>query len=137
MNYSDWALLMKVKLHALGLWSTVEKGGSDPQDDMMALDVLSSVVPAEMVSAMVSKDKAKAAWEAIKVMRISDDRMRKTMAQQLLQQFENAGMKEDESIEDYSMRLSGMVQHLAILEEPVDEPKVVGKFLRSVPQRYR
>jgi hypothetical protein len=28
-NYSDWALLMKVKLKARGLWSTVESGGGD------------------------------------------------------------------------------------------------------------
>jgi hypothetical protein len=41
-NYSDWALLIKVKLKARGLWSAVES--SDHQEDMMALDVLSSAV---------------------------------------------------------------------------------------------
>jgi hypothetical protein len=35
------------------------------------------------------------------------------------------------------MRLSGMVQHLATLGETVAEPKVVGKFLRSVPHKYK
>jgi hypothetical protein len=35
------------------------------------------------------------------------------------------------------MRLSGMVQHLATLGETVVEPKVVGKFLRSVPHKYK
>jgi hypothetical protein len=35
------------------------------------------------------------------------------------------------------MRLSSMVQQLATLGEKVDEPKVVGKFLRSVPHQYR
>jgi hypothetical protein len=59
-NYSDWALLMKVKLKARGLWSTVETDGGDHQEDMMALDVLSSAVPPEMVSAVASKDMAKA-----------------------------------------------------------------------------
>jgi hypothetical protein len=29
MNYSDWALLMKVKLKARGLWAAVEPGGGD------------------------------------------------------------------------------------------------------------
>jgi hypothetical protein len=28
-NYSDWALLMKVKLKARGLWSVVESSGGD------------------------------------------------------------------------------------------------------------
>jgi hypothetical protein len=40
-------------------------------------------------------------------------------------------------MEDFSMRLSGMVQHLATLVEIVEEPKVVSKFLRCVPHRYR
>jgi hypothetical protein len=34
------------------------------------------------------------------------------------------------------MRLSGMAQHLAMLGEPLEEPKLVAKFLRSVPRRY-
>jgi hypothetical protein len=28
-NYSDWALLMKVKLKAWALWSVIENGGAD------------------------------------------------------------------------------------------------------------
>jgi hypothetical protein len=62
-NYSDWALLMKVKLKAHGLWSTVEKGGDDEMEDMMALDVLASAVPPEMVVTVVSKDSAKKVWD--------------------------------------------------------------------------
>ena len=36
-NYSDWALLMKVKLKARALWSVIEEGGADQQEEMMAL----------------------------------------------------------------------------------------------------
>jgi lantibiotic modifying enzyme len=61
--------------------------------------------------------------------------VRASTVQQLLQQLENTMFKE-ESIEDFLMRLSGMVQHLATLGETVEEPKVVGKFLRSVHHRY-
>jgi hypothetical protein len=71
------------------------------------------------------------------VLRIGDDRMRAATTQQLLRQFENATFKEDETIVDFSMRLSGMVQHLATLGEKVEKPKVVGKFLRSILHRYR
>jgi hypothetical protein len=35
------------------------------------------------------------------------------------------------------MHLSDMVQHIATLGELVEEPKVVAKFLRSVPHRYQ
>jgi hypothetical protein len=56
--------------------------------------------------------------------------------QHLLRQFETTKIKEEESIED-SMRLSGMVQHLATLGETIAETKVVGKFLRSVYHKYK
>jgi hypothetical protein len=79
-NYADWALLMKVKLRARGLWTTVEKGGSNVQEDMMVLDALSSVVLPEMVSAVVSRDTTKEVWEIIKVMRVGDDRVRASTA---------------------------------------------------------
>jgi hypothetical protein len=137
MNYSDWAQLMKVKLKARGLWSAVETGDGDHQEDMLALDLLSSAVPPEMVSAVVSKDTTKVAWETIKTMRIGDDRVREVAAQHLLCQFETTEIKEEESIEDYSMRLSGMVQHLATLGEIITEQKVIGKFLHSVPHKYK
>jgi hypothetical protein len=48
-NYSDWALLMKVKLKARALWSVIEDGGADQQEEMMALNALCGAVPPEMV----------------------------------------------------------------------------------------
>jgi hypothetical protein len=61
-NYPDWALLMKVKLRVWSLWSAVDR---DLQEDMMALDVLSSAVLPEMVSTVASKDTAKEAWDEL------------------------------------------------------------------------
>jgi hypothetical protein len=45
--------------------------------------------------------------------------------------------REDENIDDYSLRLSSMVAQLATLGVMLDEPTVVGKFLRSVPTRFK
>jgi hypothetical protein len=112
---------MKVKLKARDLWSAVEFGSNDHQEDMMAMVV-------------ASKDMDKAAWDTIKTMRVGDDRVKAAAAQHLLHQFESTEFKE-ESIKDYSMRLSSMVQHLATLGETVPEPKVMGKLLCSVPHR--
>jgi hypothetical protein len=61
-NYPDWALLMKVKLRVWSLWSAVDR---DLQEDMMALDVLSSAVLPEMVSTVASKDTAKEVWDEL------------------------------------------------------------------------
>jgi hypothetical protein len=106
-------------------------------EEIMALDILASAVPPEMVAMVVSKDSAKEAWEEIRTLRIGDERVRAATGQQLLRRFENVVIKEEESIEDYSLWLSGMVQQLATLGEQVEEPKVVGNFLWSVPHRYQ
>jgi hypothetical protein len=46
-NYSDWMLLIKVKLKARALWSVIEDGGVDQQEEMMVLDALCDAVPPE------------------------------------------------------------------------------------------
>ncbi|WVZ61907.1 hypothetical protein U9M48_011715 [Paspalum notatum var. saurae] len=130
-NYSDWAALMKVKLKARALWAAVDPGGVEP------LDVLASAVPAEMVATVANKETARAAWDAIKTMRVGDERVRKSTAQHLRRQFDLATSREDENVEDYSMRLSGMVAQLATLGVALDQPTVVSKFLRSVPARFK
>jgi hypothetical protein len=132
-NYSDRAALMTVKLKARALWAAVDRGGVDPQEDMMALDVLASAVPAEMVATIANKEMANAAWDAIMTMRVGDERLRKSTAQHLRWQFDLATSREDENVEDYSLQLSGMVAQLATLGVTLDEPTVVGKFLRSMP----
>lgn len=79
-NYSDWALLMKVKLKARALWSVIEKGGADEQEEMLALDALYSAVPVEMVASIAKMETAKEAWDAIATMRIGNDRVKKSTA---------------------------------------------------------
>jgi hypothetical protein len=70
-NYSDWALLMKVKLKAWALWSIIENGGADQPEEMMALDALCGAVPSEMVPMITKKETAKEAWDVIATMRVT------------------------------------------------------------------
>jgi hypothetical protein len=75
-NYNQWAMLMKIKLEACGLWSAVDPGDAEFQVDMMALDVIYSVVPSEMVTLLATKGTTMNAWESIKMVRISDECVR-------------------------------------------------------------
>jgi hypothetical protein len=72
-NYNDCVLLMKVKMQARGLWEAVEIGDVDERDDRMALDVICSAAPPEMVATLAIKPTAKEAWETLKTMRIGDE----------------------------------------------------------------
>jgi hypothetical protein len=136
-NYSDWALLMEVKLKARALWNVVEHGGADPQEEMMALDALCSAVPSEMVSSIADKEMAKEAWKTISYLRVGDDRMKKSAAVQLRRKFDMATFNDGKSVEDFALRLNGMAAELATLGARMEEGKIVEKIAGSVPQRLK
>jgi hypothetical protein len=55
----------------------------------------------------------------------------------LRSQFDRAAFKEGESVEDFTLRLNGMVATLATLGEIVEEHVVVEKIFRCVPPRLK
>jgi hypothetical protein len=79
-NSLDWVMMMRVMLKVCSLCVIVEKGGVNPQEDMMALDALVSAVPPKMVATVVDKRSVKETWDAIATMRISDDQVKKAVA---------------------------------------------------------
>jgi hypothetical protein len=136
-NYDTWSLLMKLKMEARDLWEAVDTGDVDFHDDRTAFDAICSAVPEEMVPKLATKPSAKDAWEAIKTMRIDDDRMRRSTAQTVRVEYEEIKFKEGESVEDFSLRLTNLVQRLAVLGDPEPQHKVVRKYLRVAKPRYK
>ena len=82
INYGEWSVTMKVKLRARWLWNAVDKG-TDNEDDMLALEVILAIVPAEYREPLGMKSSAKEVWEAIAAMRVGSDRAEKATAQLL------------------------------------------------------
>ena len=39
-------------------------------------------------------------------------------------------------VDEFSMRITGLVNHLRVLGDTLEEEKVVKKFLRIVPSKY-
>lgn len=134
-NYTEWSLLMKIKMQARNLWDAIESGNVSFQEDRMALEALTSAVPLQMVATLAVKTSAKEAWEAIKSMRIGSDEIRKTKAQRLRREFENIRFTDGEGVDDFTMRLTNLVAALSTVGETIDESKVVEKLLRVVPKR--
>ena len=100
---------MKLKLQAHNLWDIIESGDGEFHDDRTALEVICSGVPPEMVPTLATKPSAKEAWEAIRAMRIGDDRVRKSTAQSLRAEYEQIAFRDGESVEDFALRLSNIV----------------------------
>jgi hypothetical protein len=103
----------------------------------MALDAICSTVPAEMITALATKDSVSEAWESIKTMRIGDERICKASAKNVWREYELLVLRDDESIEDFAKRLARIVRQLATLGDPEPDDKVVLKYLRIVRSRYK
>jgi hypothetical protein len=54
----------------------------------------------------------------------------------IFREFENLQMKDNESISDFSSRISGMINQLKLNGEEYEEQIIVEKILRSLPQKY-
>ncbi|XP_066323684.1 uncharacterized protein [Miscanthus floridulus] len=136
-NYDSWSLLMKLKMQARYLWEAVEDDDVDFHDDRSALEAICSTVPQEMVPTLATKPIAKEAWEAIRTMRIGEEWVRKSTAQSLRAEYEQINFRDGESVEDFALRLSNLVQRLVILGDPELEAKVAAKYLRVARPRYK
>jgi hypothetical protein len=104
---------------------------------MMPLDALCGTVPLEMVPTIAKKETTKEAWDMIVTMRVSDDRVKKAMTQQLHRKFELATFDDGETVEDYAVRLSDMAAHLVTLNEEMKNGEIIVKMLRSLPPCFK
>jgi hypothetical protein len=136
-NYNQWALLMRIKLEARGLWGAVDLGGTDFQVDRMVLNTICSVVPPEMITALATKESASEAWESIRTMHVRDERIRKASTQKVRREYELLALRDDEGIEDFAMRLTNIVHQLATLGDPEADDKGVLKYLRITRSKYK
>jgi hypothetical protein len=115
VNYTEWALIMKIKLQARNLWDTIETRDVTLQEDRMALDAITSAVPQEMLASLAVKKGTADTWEAVKSLRIDSEAVRNARTQRLRAEFESNWFKEGESIDDFIMRLGSLVAVLGTL----------------------
>ncbi|XBI21614.1 hypothetical protein VPH35_062717 [Triticum aestivum] len=135
-NYFEWSLIMKVNMEAQRVWDAIEGGGSFSQD-RAALAAILRAVPEEMHSTLAVKATAKEAWDAIKIMRVGDARVREAKTQTLLKEFDAVRMRSGETLDELAMCMNGIAYKLRTLGENLDEVKVVKKLLRIVLSKLK
>ncbi|XP_074322745.1 uncharacterized protein LOC141659716 [Apium graveolens] len=79
---------------------------------------------------------AKDLWEAIKTASLGADRVKKAKAQTLKAEFESLTMKDSEQLDDFCLKLNGLVANIRALGESIGEEYVVKKILRAVPTKF-
>ncbi|XP_010529052.1 PREDICTED: uncharacterized protein LOC104806031 [Tarenaya hassleriana] len=128
---------MRINMKAQGVWEAVESQGPiDPRLDMLALTVICQGLDEETLQQLEEKTSAKEVWDALRTMHLGDAQVKKVRAQSLRREFEGIRMKESESVDEFTGRISTVVSQLTALGETVGEIQVVEKMLRSVTGKY-
>jgi hypothetical protein len=136
-NYNSWSLLMRVILQVRHLWDVIETGKGDYDDDRSAMEAILRAVPPEMIPLLAVKKTAKEAWDAIATIRVGADRVRESKAQNLRKEYEAIRFKPGETVDEFGMRLQDLVHQMEVLGDPVDDKKVILKYLRVVPKQFK
>ena len=108
----------------------------EDKTDKVALAMLYQGLPKDMLLSIAEKETAKDAWDALKTMCQGADRVKKAKVQTLKTEFESLSMKSNEQLDDFCLRLNGLVTNIRALGEEMKESYVVKKLLRAVPAKF-
>lgn len=82
------------------------------------------------------KKTAKEVWDSLKTRYLGADRVKKARLQTLKSEFDNLRMKEDESIDEFTAKLSGMATNYSNLGATLENAALVKKLLDFVPNKF-
>jgi formylmethanofuran dehydrogenase subunit C len=112
------------------LWNVVEAVSKDRAKDRRALSAILHAVSSEMKVGLAVKKSVKEVWDVVKLMRVGDERIKSVSLQRLLKEYKNVAF--GESVDDFAMRINGLVTILRELGEKMEDGRVV-----MVPKKLR
>ena len=92
-------------------------------------------IPESLVLQVGELDTAKQIWEVIRIRHMGADMVKEARLQTLMAEFDRLKMKDNETIDEFTGRISEISSKSSALGEEIEEPKLVKKFLKSLPRR--
>lgn len=138
-NYEFWKIKMRTLLLSQNLWSFIESGYTEPENevaltdsekkklddsrmkDSKALLFIQQGVSATIFPRICGATKAKEAWEILQKEFQGNTKVMRIKLQSLRREFENLKMKEAETMQDYFSRMMEVVNQLRTYGEDVTE----------------
>jgi hypothetical protein len=93
-----------------------------------------TTIDIELWGTLATKDTVKQAWDAVRTLRIGDERTRDATAQQLHWNFANLTFKEGESVTDFGVHITALYTNIRTLGDNISDIEVVKKLLQVVPK---
>ena len=101
-----------------------------------ALNALFSAVTNEEFKKISSTKTTKEAWTILQTTYEGTKAVKDSKLQRLTTSFEEIKMEEDESFDEFYVKLKDIVNSAFNLGETIPEPKIVRNVLRSLPERF-
>ena len=139
-NYPVWAVKVKSIMDAHGIWETVDARAlgekANGKKKKQALAFLFQAIPEEMVLQMASFTDPKQVWDGLKTRYLGVDRVRTARVATLKRELEGLRMKEDETVDSFVTKLSGLASKARSLGYELEEADLVKRLLDSMPKSF-
>ncbi|XP_076886355.1 uncharacterized protein LOC143536191 [Bidens hawaiensis] len=140
MNYQVWAIKIKAIMDAYGLWETIEPRtlGATPDvtKSKQAIAFLFQTIPEEIVMQIGNSTDPKQVWDALKTRYLGVDRVRSARLATLKRELESLRMKEGESVDDFTTKLTSLASKARSLGYDLEEVDLVKRLLDSMPKSF-
>nr|GEX80868.1 zinc finger, CCHC-type [Tanacetum cinerariifolium] len=130
---------MQIIHEANGLWEMIEpnkKAEADNKKDKTAIAFFYQALPKDQLLQVSKHKTAKAIWNALKTRHLGEERVQQARLQTLKSDFEMLQMKEDETIDAFTTKLTTLVNKASSLGHTMEDETLVRKLLNDVPYRY-
>ncbi|KAG7559183.1 Integrase catalytic core [Arabidopsis thaliana x Arabidopsis arenosa] len=134
-NYTVWAMKMRIALRVHKVWEVIETNVVNDDKNVIAMALLFQSIPEALVLQIGELDNAKKVWEAIKAKHVGAERVKEARLQTLMAEFDRLKMKDSETVDGFSEKISEIASKAASLGENIEPTKLVKKFLKSLPRK--
>ncbi|GJT98307.1 zinc finger, CCHC-type containing protein [Tanacetum coccineum] len=109
----------------------------DNKKDKTAIAFIYQALPEEQLLQITKHKTAKAIWDALKTRHIGEQRVQQARLQTLKSDFEMLHMKEDETIDTFTGKLTTLVNKAASLGHTIEDQTLIRKLLNVVLDRLK
>jgi hypothetical protein len=102
----------------------------------MALEVLTKVIPLELMGIIMNKAIAIDVWNSLYLRNIGTEHVRKARANTLQQEFDALKFKDGEMIDNFGVHINSLTTQLAVLGTTYTNEEIVRCFLQALPPRF-
>lgn len=137
-NYNIWAIRIKAVFKVHGIVQALEPGDArvDAKKDDMAVALLLQAIPEGLAFQVAQYETAREIWDALKTRYVGVERVREAKVEQLEKEFESLRMKESDTVDMFSAKISQLVTKAASLGTQYEDKKLIRKLLSSAPPRF-